>query len=162
MPEYIAPGVFIEETPFRMQSIEGVATTTAAFVGPCRFGPVGGKPRRLTSYTEFEAIYGDSLDLSFENLNPVPNYLAHAVRCFFDEGGSRLYVARIFRPVDNVDGVACWNATQTGTVTGVDTTLELRARYPGAAGNLLVTLLTDARRHGSTKQDCIHFFTGIL
>ena len=42
MPEYLAPGVYVEETSFRAKSIEGVSTTTTAFVGPTRYGPVGG------------------------------------------------------------------------------------------------------------------------
>ena len=28
MPEYLAPGVFVEETSFRAKTIEGVSTTT--------------------------------------------------------------------------------------------------------------------------------------
>jgi len=33
MPEYLAPGVFVEEVSFRAKSIEGVSTTTTGFVG---------------------------------------------------------------------------------------------------------------------------------
>jgi phage tail sheath protein FI len=33
MPEYLAPGVFIEEIPARLKAIEGVSTSTAGFVG---------------------------------------------------------------------------------------------------------------------------------
>ena len=32
MPEYLAPGVYVEETSFRSKSIEGVGTSTTAFV----------------------------------------------------------------------------------------------------------------------------------
>ncbi len=39
MPEYLAPGVYVEEVSFRSKSIEGVSTSTAGFVGPARFGP---------------------------------------------------------------------------------------------------------------------------
>ena len=37
MPEYLAPGVFVEEVSFRAKSIEGVGTSVAAVVGPTRF-----------------------------------------------------------------------------------------------------------------------------
>ena len=40
MPEYLAPGVYVEETSFRSKSIEGVSTSTAGFIGPARFGPI--------------------------------------------------------------------------------------------------------------------------
>ena len=40
MPEYLAPAVYVEETSFRSKSIEGVGTSTAAFVGLAARGPV--------------------------------------------------------------------------------------------------------------------------
>lgn len=36
MPEYLAPGVFVEETSFRQKAIEGVSTSTTGFVGSGR------------------------------------------------------------------------------------------------------------------------------
>ena len=101
MPEYLAPGVYVEETSFRAKSIEGVGTSTTAFAGPTRKGPVATAellPEILTSYADFERIYG-----GFANLQLAPatspdtlNFLAHAVRAYFNEGGSRLYVARVY------------------------------------------------------------------
>ncbi|MEO1623292.1 MAG: phage tail sheath family protein, partial [Cyanobacteria bacterium J06632_3] len=63
MPEYLAPGVYVEETSFRAKSIEGVSTSTAGFVGLTRRGPVAnpqaGQPVELiTSFGDFERIYG--------------------------------------------------------------------------------------------------------
>ena len=57
MPEYLAPGVFVEETSFRAKSIEGVGTSVAAIVGPTRTGPVRGIPEVVTAFNEFERIY---------------------------------------------------------------------------------------------------------
>src|SRR5260221_148077 len=45
MPEYLSPGVYIEETSFRARSIEGGSTSTAGFVGPARFGRRAGNIR---------------------------------------------------------------------------------------------------------------------
>ena len=39
MPEYLAPGVYVEETSFRARSIQGVGTSTTGFVGLARKGP---------------------------------------------------------------------------------------------------------------------------
>ncbi|MCB1852902.1 MAG: phage tail sheath family protein, partial [Gammaproteobacteria bacterium] len=63
MPEYLAPGVFVEEVSFRAKSIEGVGTSVAAIVGPTRFGPLRGKPEVVTSFGEYTRIYGDIRDL---------------------------------------------------------------------------------------------------
>ena len=58
MPEYLAPGVYVEEVSFRSKSIEGVPTSTTGFAGMTRYGPVqysGGprttEPRLITSFT---------------------------------------------------------------------------------------------------------------
>ena len=95
MPEYLAPGVYIEETSFRSKSIEGVSTSTAAFVGFTRRGPlaVAKLPKVLTSFAEFDRIYGGFGDVigTFAGTN----YVAHAAKAFFAEGGRRLYIGRV-------------------------------------------------------------------
>src|SRR5215467_5735371 len=100
MPEYLAPGVYVEEVSFRSKSIEGVSTTTTGFIGPTRYGPTLLEPDLVTSLGEFERIYGDGQQLNFSDYpnKPMHNYLWHAVRGFFEEGGKRLYVVRVFRP----------------------------------------------------------------
>src|SRR3954470_21696949 len=98
VPEYLAPGVYVEETSFRAKSIEGVSTSTTGFVGPTRAGPAGETPELLTSFGDFERIYGGIADLEFTPGAPTTNYLAHAVRSYFNEGGARLYVSRVYVP----------------------------------------------------------------
>ncbi|MEM6253927.1 MAG: phage tail sheath subtilisin-like domain-containing protein [Cyanobacteria bacterium P01_D01_bin.156] len=97
MPEYLAPGVYIEEVSFRSKSIEGVGTSTTGFVGATRYGPVDGEPELMTSFSQFERIYGGLDPLEYEG-TAIPNYLAQSVRNFFDNGGSRLYIARAYEP----------------------------------------------------------------
>jgi hypothetical protein len=54
MPEYLAPGVFIEEIERGPKPIEGVATSTAAFLGETLRGPQ--LPWLVTSYNECGVI----------------------------------------------------------------------------------------------------------
>ena len=105
MPEYLAPGVYVEEVSFRSRSIEGVSTTTTGFVGATRYGPTEGEPELITSFSQFERIYGglDPLDFGGSSLMQMQSYLAHAVRAFFDNGGARLYVSRAFTPLTESD-----------------------------------------------------------
>jgi hypothetical protein len=120
VPEYLAPGVYVEETSFRAKSIEGVGTSTTAFAGPTRKGPVAGAdnlPEILTSYADFERIYGGFADLqlavaSAADARPI-NYLAHAVRAYFNEGGSRLYVARVYLANGGAAGTTSCGVTWT-------------------------------------------------
>jgi uncharacterized protein len=158
MAEYLAPGVYVEETSFRAKSIEGVSTSTTAFVGPTRRGPTaaagqatGGDevpvntPELVTSYADFERIYG--------GMGPVhggENYLAHAVRAYFNEGGARLYVARVFTPLaagEGQTGGGLWNdgRARSRAVLSAGAGNSLRearfvARFPGRAGDGRVTL----------------------
>ncbi len=75
MPESLAPGVFVEETSSRQRSIEGVSTSTTAFVGPTPYGPEEGEPPLLTSFTEFERIYGGLNQLVYDDEAPSQNYV---------------------------------------------------------------------------------------
>jgi phage tail sheath protein FI len=127
VPEYLAPGVYVEETSFRSKSIEGVSTSTSAFAGPARKGPIGGKPVFVTSFAEFERIYG-----GFANLGIGINYLAHGVRAYFDNGGSRLYISRVYSPKPNEASAASSLLSPAGQPNrGV----SFKARFPGTGLN---------------------------
>lgn len=85
MPEYFTPGVYIEEIERGPRPIEGVPTSTAAFLGETERGPI--KPRLVTSYKEYQRWFGGTFGDS--------KFLPYAVSGFFENGGKRLYVARI-------------------------------------------------------------------
>jgi len=157
MPEYLAPGVYVEEVSYRSKSIEGVSTTTTGFIGPARYGPVDLEPDIITSLGEFERVYGDRQKLNFTDIGKMHNYLWHAVRAFFEEGGKRLYIARVFRPKQDAqgkvlsEGFARARVPAGGTAAGgaddpLETrfpdALQIRARFPGEPGNtrLRITL----------------------
>jgi phage tail sheath protein FI len=157
MPEYLAPGVYIEEVSFRAKSIEGVSTSTAGLIGPTRCGPVQGTPELLTSFAEFERIYGGLDRLHFDGASePTHNYLAHAVRAFFDEGGSRLYVSRAWRSRKDDDASAAdredlrADGYARATIEGTSPldSIELKARYPGSGGNVTVTFTVRVSQNG--------------
>ena len=144
MPEYLAPGVYVEETSFRAKSIEGVSTTTTGFIGPTRYGPPDIPPDIITSLGDFEQVYGGRQQLVFKaadgttSLPPMDNYMWHAVRAFFEEGGKRLYVVRVFRPTNVSDGRAqAWLPSATSEASGE---IRIAARFPGQMGAMRVTL----------------------
>lgn len=142
MPEYLAPGVYVEETSFRSKSIEGVSTTTTAFIGPTRYGPIDMQPDIVTSLGAFERVYGDGQQLDFEGGQRLHNYVWHAARAFFEEGGRRLYIARTFqRLTQPVPGLAmdgrAWVRLPLAA-TSDDDAILVKARFPGTAGNTRV------------------------
>ena len=85
MPEYLAPGVYVEEIPADVQPIAGVPTSTTAFLGAARSGPVD-VPRLVRSFAEFEAHFGGLA-------GDMP--LGHAVQQYFLNGGREAVIARV-------------------------------------------------------------------
>ena len=51
------PGVYIEEIPSGVRTITGVATSTAAFIGTFRKGPVD-EAVQIFSFADFERDFG--------------------------------------------------------------------------------------------------------
>jgi phage tail sheath protein FI len=104
---YGAPGVYIEEQPSGSMPIEGVGTAIAAFVGFTEkydteqgdpTDPEGVKPQLVTSWPQYERVYGGFVRGAM---------LPHAVRGYFENGGSACYVVRVpGGNGDNGDGYA--------------------------------------------------------
>jgi phage tail sheath protein FI len=85
MAEYLHPGVYIEEIERGPKPIEGVPTSTAAFLGEAERGPT--KPRLVTSYKDYRRWFGGVVSTE--------KYLPYAVNGFFENGGRRMFVCRI-------------------------------------------------------------------
>jgi phage tail sheath protein FI len=144
MPEYLAPGVYVEEVSFRSKSIEGVPTSTTGFAGMTRYGPVhypGGpttsEPVLTTSWVDFERMYGglEVLHTPTAGDERLP-YTSHAARVFFLNGGMRLYISRVFTPRGAVAPFDWGVASRAIPVSG--TTATWRARWPGEYGNVWI------------------------
>ncbi len=88
MPEYLAPGVYVEEIASGPVPIQGVSTSTAGFVGLTERGPT--QPRMITGWGDYVSWFGGLID-------PGQSFLPWAVKGFFDNGGQRLFVARVVR-----------------------------------------------------------------
>lgn len=58
MPEYLAPGVFVEEIDSGSKPIEGVGVNTAAFIGYAKSGEFN-KPTFITNWTQFCESFGE-------------------------------------------------------------------------------------------------------
>ena len=138
MAEYLHPGVYVQEVPSAVKPIEGVSTSTAAFIGIADKGPVPGtflptrrpaQPVMVTSITEYSRQFGGFRTDSF---------LTYAVQAFFQNGGQRLYVIRVVpatptSPPSSPPAPAIAAATATlGSGAGA---VSLSAANQGAWGN---------------------------
>lgn len=147
MPEYLAPGVYVEEVSFRAKSIEGVSTSTCAMVGPTRKGPYDSTPELITSLGEYKRMFGGFANLSFGKDKAFINYMAHATRAFFQNGGRRLYISRTYVPIEKEDaplpGIA-----EKSIANDVAT---IKARYAGSGYNGKVKVYLKASRVAGEK-----------
>ncbi len=87
MPEYLTPGVYMEEFEIGARPIEGVSTSTAGFLGMTERGPTD-TVKLVTSMDQYMRIYGGYIKDS---------YLTYALQGFFGNGGQRCFIGRIVR-----------------------------------------------------------------
>lgn len=99
MPEYLSPGVYVEEVDRGPKPIEGVGTAMAAFIGFTEKAEIVrdvdgeqlvenllNRPQLVTNWTQYVERYG----------NFVPGaYMPQSVFGYFMNGGSRCYVVSV-------------------------------------------------------------------
>ncbi len=131
MPQYLSPGVYVEEVEAGSRPIEGVGTAVAAFVGLAADGPFN-EPTLVTNWSQFTQTFGDFLPGS---------YLAHSVYGYFMNGGGSCYVVRIGQT----------NGSSPPAIaelpSGADGNLgayRVTALEPGPAGNDISVEVVDA------------------
>lgn len=128
MAEYLHPGVFVEEVSSGVRPIEGVGTSTAAFIGVTAKG-VPNKATFITSWSQFVRAFGDLIPSS---------YLPYAVSQFFNNGGKRCYVVRALNVVSSI---AAGRDLADRETAAPRNTLRITAKGAGSWGNgLLVTV----------------------
>jgi phage tail sheath protein FI len=134
MPEYLSPGVYVEEVATGPRPIEGVSTSTAGFVGVTERGPT--QPRLVTSWQEFERWYGGHLPRS-------NSFLPFSVQGFFTNGGQRAFIARITGA--HAQPAIINLAAPTGSAApGANNVLVVEAIGPGTWGNNLLVSISAA------------------
>lgn len=99
MPEYLSPGVYVEEVDRGPKPIEGVGTAMPVFVGFSEKAQlveqidgetittdVMGKAQLVTNWTQYVERFGNFVEGA---------YMPHAVYGYFMNGGNRCYVLSV-------------------------------------------------------------------
>ncbi len=93
MPTYLHPGVYVEEIPSGSKPIEGVGTSTAAFIGYTTKGPIG-EPKLILKWDDYVNQYG-----GVRKMDPATQKegdpMGLSVSAFFQNGGGKAYIVRI-------------------------------------------------------------------
>lgn len=132
MPEYLAPGVFVEEIDKGPKPIEAVGTSTACFVGfsekAVSVSKIDGdlvteslinKPQFVTNWSQYVEKFGGLVQGA---------YMPYAVYGFFQNGGGRCYVLSL----KTIPAAAATLMSSDGTAS-----LMVRARDAGLDGTRL-------------------------
>jgi uncharacterized protein len=123
MPEYLSPGVYVEEIDAGPKPIEGVSTSTVGAVGVTARGPDTGKPVLITSFAEYLRVFGGAVEVDgavqakWSNDPQRGEFWTFplAVKGFFDNGGKRVYVRR----VTSASAAAAFTTMGKGVVSSV-------------------------------------------
>jgi len=159
MPQYLAPGVYVEEVPSVIKPIAGAGTSTAGFVGvvadtvtmpllpgrsglkadgttpePADFATVApaGEEQLVDGWETFKILFGD--------IQPGNSTLAHAVYGFFNNGGGRCWITRV-APDEDADLLETNLIAALDTFTAIDE-IALVA-IPGAVSDAVQGALLD-------------------
>ena len=137
MPNYLSPGVYVEEVEAGSRPIEGVGTAVAAFVGLAGRGPANA-PTLVTNWNQFTSTFGDFIEGS---------YLAHAVYGYFLNGGGAAYVVRV-----GADGVVPTATAEVPSSTDkAKPAFQVAALEAGPEGNDISVDVQPAADEGSFK-----------
>jgi len=116
MPTYKVPGIVHEDNFSVSGPIQEADLSVAGLIGYTEWGEFN-VAKKLTSFSDYLKYFGGYIDYSD---------MPYAVKGFFDEGGSTLYVTRM---------VAAAASEAAATVTLDTNKLKIDAKYKGAYGN---------------------------
>ncbi len=144
MPTYLHPGVYIEEIPSGSKPIEGVGTSTAAFVGYTTKGPIG-EPELILKWDDYDNQYGGIRNTGTTEGDP----MGFSVSAFFQNGGGKAYIVRITRDWKKDDDPVAFDAVKAvaylddPSATG-DHGLQFTAVNEGTWANGLVVRMAES------------------
>jgi uncharacterized protein len=155
MPTYAAPGVYVEEVPSAQKVLTAAPTAVAAFVGFTERAPSddpkdpqGVAPRLVTSWSQFEALFG-----SFAPGCVLPL----AVYGYFANGGAIAYICRI--PNSDPSGLPAKLALPAAD-RALGTPLQVESVDPDA--NIAIDIATDDPGDGAAAEGPSSFTLTVL
>jgi len=132
MPTYLHPGVYIEEIPSGARPIEGVSTSTSAFVGAATRGPAG-EARLIGSLDDYVGDYG--------TITSEDDAMGLALQAFYLNGGGGAYICRLVGTNSDAANSAIDAQGAAGGAAIADAGLVIFANNVGDWGNAVYVQL---------------------
>src|ERR1700749_2603255 len=127
MPTYLHPGVYLEELPAGVQPIQAVGTSTAAFVGFAREGPIG-TAQFIGSWDEYQSQFGGIF------ASDTPDLMGQSVSAFYANGGGSAYIVRLADGAPTAEALLLDPSVAAGAT---DKVFQFAASSPGSWGNAI-------------------------
>ncbi|HZH71371.1 MAG TPA: hypothetical protein VFD91_02660, partial [Mariniphaga sp.] len=121
--ESTTPGVYIKEIALFPPSVAQVETAIPAFIGYTQKDDTGGIPTRITSLSEYEALFGDAIPKKVKinvtdlTTNPVKiefaddadkpvlrTFMYYSIQHYFINGGGPCYILSVGADTEEPDG----------------------------------------------------------
>jgi phage tail sheath protein FI len=132
MPNYLSPGVYVEEVEAGSRPIEGVGTAVAAFVGIAADGPFN-QPTLVANWGQFTKTFGQL----------VPGaYMPLSVYQYFNNGGGAAYIVRVGGDGGSVGAAPKARGELTSATKAGVGTYRVEALNAGAEGDDLTVSVT--------------------
>ncbi|MEA2130474.1 MAG: uncharacterized protein QOJ85_3365 [Solirubrobacteraceae bacterium] len=166
MPEYLSPGVYVEEIDAGPKPIAPVATSTAGAVGVTQRGPI--TPTLVTNYGEYVRTFGGPLPRPVNATGDSPNIegyywqAAESIKAFFDEGGARVYFQRVVPKAALPSGASFKGGLTAGLahdVKPLDTTIRLTHVFGIDPTAKLALVAADGSAIGSVTVKTVDYAT---
>lgn len=141
MPEYRAPGVYVEEVSSGNKPIQSAGSNIAAFIGEGKVGPLN-EAVSVANWTQFTRTFGGLEDSPF---------IAHAVYQWFNNGGGLCFISLVDRPVEA--------DKKAETATGESSSSFSKAGAASGSGSRSGLYIGEDR--GPGKRSGLHVFTPI-
>jgi uncharacterized protein len=140
MPNYLSPGVYVEEVTSGSRPIEGVGTAVAGFVGFTEKGPIS-EPTLVTNWTQFTRVFGGFVEDA---------YLPHSVYGYFLNGGGAAYIMRL--PDGRENGKPAQSRASIPAAEDGKIAFSVRALTPGThsaeSGDDISIVISEASQPG--------------
>ena len=144
MPQYLSPGVYVEEIDSGAKPIEGVGTAVAAFIGLAERGPFN-QPTLCSNWTQFTNTFGGFVE---------GTSLARSVFGFFQNGGGNSYIVRIGDGAgENGHGSHQQPAAIEAAPQGVLANLRVVALDPAAPKDSIKVEIVEFQHEGQDGQE---------
>lgn len=152
MPNYKAPGVYVEEVSSGTKPIESVSSSVAGFLGESKTGPLN-EAVPVANWSQYTKYFG-----GFED-SP---YLANALYAWFANGGGLCFVSVVGRPDEKDTGAAEAGAKGKGAKGGDGASKEGAASVAKeAAAPVSKAGLYIGEDRGPGKRSGVHVFNPI-